>query len=143
MIRLTTNLLESEPEIRANYDDIVEVNAVKGDSDWYLSEWAWDEIHELAIPPDTYRLRLSVRGFDFEDQSVGSDQEYQVAPIENQHFLLEFYPSNVCSDSIIMQTSLSAKKFHSSNPITKIEYEAKRKEREAALMDDEPWWKLW
>ena len=138
VIRINVNLLDFPPDLDLNHDEIVEVSCIKGEDSWYLSQWGWEETHKLDIPNGSYRMRLSVAGYDLEYYDDTNEE-----PTPGQTYLFELWPAPKSLDQIVKQTSFQTKELHESLPITKDQNELKREEYFAAFNDNDPWWKFW
>ena len=106
--KVKVELHQSEPVIDNMYEDIVEASFKAESKPILLCEWAHQTTHILEIPLENYQVRYSITGMD---KDYGEDGDYE-APIPDQNYLLQFWPSNSLGDKVVKLTSKSATYWH-------------------------------
>ncbi|MGH1461113.1 MAG: hypothetical protein ACRBB6_03665 [Neptuniibacter sp.] len=116
LISLDVELLEEEPLLDDNFDEVVEVSFKRGAENILLCEWAHEEEHPLDIPEGEYRVRYNIKGFDldydYENMEEPGDDDELLPPLESQKYLIQFWPSPFRGDKIIKKSSDSAAYWH-------------------------------
>ncbi|WP_323099057.1 hypothetical protein [Intrasporangium sp. YIM S08009] len=99
-------LCDSPSDARELWEDVVEVLVSIPDGArprW--ASWAGEDGGPLAIPPGTYRLRVSARGRD-----DGRDGEFVEGVVDT--YLLELWPAPPAPDAVLRVGSLDAAYWH-------------------------------
>lgn len=115
VISVDVDLYDTPPNIDDSFDEIVEVSVVRGEKPLLLSEWAWEESHELQLPKGNYRLRYCIAGMDkeYDDESEEDNHEYWESPLPGQRHLIQMWPSEKADDKVLKQTTENASYWHS------------------------------
>jgi hypothetical protein len=102
-------LHDTEPQLDQDWEDVVEVSTtVPEDAQPGWGSWAGETGGRLAIPPATYRLRVSARGRD----AGRGDGELAEGVVD--FYLLDMWPAPVADDEIIRTGSDDARYWHRS-----------------------------
>lgn len=88
------------------WEDVVEVSVkIPDGAQPRWSSWAGESGGTVAVPPGTYRLRVSARGRD-----AGHDGEFAPGPVD--WYLLELWPAPPTDDAILRVGSADAAYWH-------------------------------
>ena len=99
-------LCERRGALHEQWEDVVEVSvAVPEGAHPRWATWAGEDGGPLALPPGTYRLRVSARGRD-----EGRDGEFADGVVD--HYLLELWPAPAEPDAVIRVGSVDADYWH-------------------------------
>lgn len=106
-IPFTVELHDAEPEVAAEWEEIVEVS-FRPVGDLRITSFDELEVWNLHLPDSDYRVRYSACGVDW-DYKNGYDPTDRVRAAR---LLLQFWPSAPAPDRIIRQTTRSAAHMH-------------------------------
>ncbi|WP_129400948.1 hypothetical protein [Nocardioides oleivorans] len=101
-------LVDAQPTVGDDWEDIVEVSIVVPDGPVQWAAWAWDDSGDLALPAGTYRVRVNARGRD-----AGAEDEFAEEVVD--FYLLEIWAAPADPDAIVRTTSKNAEYWHREN----------------------------
>ncbi len=94
-------LWDDEPPQRG-WDDVVEVSTTfYGDEPVGWETWAGVSVGAIAVPPASYRVRVSAQGRD-----AGRDGEFAEGVVDR--YLMQFWPAAAAPDQILQTLSADA-----------------------------------
>ena len=106
-IGFTVDVLDAEPPLDENWEEIVEVSFVQEDIEASLVHFYGPAAGTLPLAPGTYRARYCAKNMD---QANEADTHRGDPPIN--FYSLIFWPATVASDAILKQTAESARYWH-------------------------------
>lgn len=109
IIDIKVELHDVAPPTEESFEDIVECSIEVGSKPISLCEWACEATHPLDLPAASYRVRYSISGID---RDYGDDDDWE-APVPQQRFLLQFWPSEMKPDEIVRADSEMGRYWHS------------------------------
>jgi hypothetical protein len=110
-VHFIVEVLESEPLLRDEYGDVVEVSLVPLDRQAMLAGLMGERACEFDLPAPCYRVRYSCKDLDeAREWDTMGDWEELVA---RDSFVLELWPAPPAADAIVRQTSSFAEYHHS------------------------------
>lgn len=112
-VRFAVELLEDEPELTDEWEEVVETSFRPLTTEVTLTEWGAGDSWPLTLPIRDYRVRYSAAGLDVGSDDYGpeddADYEDYVWP---DRYLLQFWPASPGPDAILRQTSQTASYWH-------------------------------
>lgn len=97
-------LLESEPALDAQFEDVVEASLQVTGAPVMLVEWAEDTGRPLALMAGSYRVRYGGRNLD-----AAQDQDTNAGPDPIDQYRLELWPASPAPDRVVRQSSAVAR----------------------------------
>jgi hypothetical protein len=106
-IGMVVDVLDSEPAIGEEWEEVVEVSFNSDGKPTALFDWNGVKVCDIALNDATYRVRYSGKGMD---RGHHVDTLVDEAPVDS--YALQFWQSEAKPDKIIKQTSRTASYWH-------------------------------
>ncbi|GAA0245759.1 hypothetical protein GCM10010492_51510 [Saccharothrix mutabilis subsp. mutabilis] len=103
-VGFTVELHDSEPSLGAEWEDVVEAS-FRPIGEASLVGWAGEWSEELGLAETDYRVRYCGVGMDRDNAGEPED-------VEQERYLLQFWPAPPAPDAVVRQTSAQAGYWH-------------------------------
>jgi len=108
-VHLSVALVNAPPLLTAEWEDVVEVSFRPVMDGLIVADGETDEMHELSLPVDDYRVRLSVRGMDDGEALITLEQPSEEVVEFHE---LTFWRALPADDEVSRQGSQFARRQH-------------------------------